>query len=648
MSRTRRSQAALVAAALVLGACAEGANSPVAPTLSPRVNAVVSGLASSAPSRSVVGGPDLSDFLSFQGEVWICKDGNVAGVAFDFDYTVIRQSDNAVVAQGSTTVPVGQCRLATSINTQVSGRYRATATETSVVPSWSLMAIDWAYGANLPASPPAPTIDLANRTVSAVLIANDVGVQLTFTNQFVAPPAGQIGDFVWEDLNGNGIQDSGEPGLPGVTVTLGGAASASATTDSNGGYLFGGLSAGAYTVTVATPIGYSPTVSGAGSDPAMDSNGSLANVSLATNSSIDHTIDFGYVAPRGEIGDFVWNDLNGNGIQDSGEPGLAGVSVILGGASSASVTTDGNGAYSFGGLSAGNYTVTVVTPSGFSPTVSGAGSDPAMDSNGSVANVSLATNSSINRTIDFGYIKPLGQIGDYVWYDKDRDGIQDSKEYGLGGVTVTLAGPVNATTTTASNGSYLFTGLPAGTYTVSVATPNSYVASPTLRGSDRGKDSNTNPTTVVLATNSSIDRSIDFGFDKLTIVPCVQPTTWWTSNYQAWNSKSDGKPITKYDMFYSSGKNNWTMITMSTKNGNAYVILAQELITATLVKGYYETSGIAAVDAAMAGAEAYFAAQGNGIQTPTGATKAQLLAWANTLDAWTDGRMGTRLCGGKC
>jgi hypothetical protein len=90
------------------------------------------------------------------------------------------------------------------------------------------------------------------------------------------------------------------------------------------------------------------------------------------------------------------------------------------------------------------------------------------------------------------------------------------------------------------------------------------------------------------------------------------------------------------------------MITMSTKNGNAYVILAQELITATLVKGYYETSGIAAVDAAMAGAEAYFAAQGNGIQTPTGATKAQLLAWANTLDAWTDGRMGTRLCGGKC
>ena len=30
----------------------------------------------------------------------------------------------------------------------------------------------------------------------------------------------QIGNFVWNDLNGNGIQDAGEPGIPSVSVTL--------------------------------------------------------------------------------------------------------------------------------------------------------------------------------------------------------------------------------------------------------------------------------------------------------------------------------------------------------------------------------------------------------------------------------------------
>jgi len=641
----------LATVALALGACAEGPADLLAPASAKvsAVNAVVAGLASSAPSRAVVGGPDLSDFHTFEGQVWICKDGNVPGVPFTFDYTVVRQSDNALVAQGSTTVPVGQCVMATSINTEVNGRYRASATETSSVPNWSLLAIDWAYGANLPVSPPAPTIDLPTRTVSAVLIANDVGVQLTFTNEFVAPPTGEIGNFVWYDSNGNGIQDSGEPGIAGVPVALSGSASANTVTDANGAYLFSGLSAGSYTVTVGTPGGYVASPSNAGSDPNLDSNGSPANVNLATSASVDHTIDFGFTKALGEIGNFVWHDANGNGLQDSGEPGIAGVPVALSGAASANTVTDANGAYLFTGLYAGNYTVTVGTPSGYIPSPSNAGSDPSIDSNGSPASVTLATNTSVNHTIDFGFSKPSGKIGNYVWYDKDRDGIQDWSESGIKGVTVTLSGPVNATTTTAYDGSYLFTGLPAGTYTVTVGSVSGMVASPALQGSDRARDSNANPsTTVVLATSSSSDLTIDFGFDKLTVAPCVQPTTWWQSNYQEWNSKYDGKPITKYDMFYNSKKNNWTMINMSTRDGNAYVILAQELITATLVMGYYETSGIASVDAAIAGAEAYFKAQGQGIPTPTGTTKTQLIAWANTLDAWTDGKMGTPLCKGRC
>jgi hypothetical protein len=146
------------------------------------------GLASAPPSLAVSGGPDLSDFLSFQGEIWICKDGNVAGVPFSFDYTVTRQSDGVVVANGSTTVPVGQCVMAANVSTEASGRYVATATETTTLPDWSLTAIDWAYGANLPFTPAAPTINLATRTISALLLSNDIGVQITFTNSYTPPP----------------------------------------------------------------------------------------------------------------------------------------------------------------------------------------------------------------------------------------------------------------------------------------------------------------------------------------------------------------------------------------------------------------------------------------------------------------------------
>lgn len=637
------------AGVLVLAACAEGPTSISAPAAAKTLNAVAAGLASSSPSRTVIGGPDLSDYKSFQGEIYICKDGNQAGASFNFDYEVVRQSDNVVVAQGSTTVPVGQCVLAANVSTETPGRYKASATETSVVANWSLTDIDWAYGANLPISPPAPTIDIPTRTISAVLLSNDIGVQLTFTNEYVAPPTGEIGDFVWYDVNGNGVQELGEPGLPGVTVTLGGAASASTTTDANGAYLFSGLAAGSYTVTVGTPGGYVATTSNAGGDANLDSNGSPASVTLATDASADRTIDFGFTKGTGQIGDRVWNDANGNGIQDGGEAGIAGVTVTLGGAASASTTTDASGNYLFSGLLAGSYTVTVTTPAGgYLPTTAVVGPDRTTDSNGSPASVTLAANDAVDLTIDFGYTKASGKIGDYVWYDKDRDGIQEWGEYGMSGVVVTLSGPVNATTTTNSHGAYLFSGLPAGTYTVSVATPSGYVASPTLRGWNRNIDSNNNPVTVVLATGSSVDLSIDFGFDKPTVVPCVQPTTWWISNWWEWNSSSDGRPIWKSQSFYKSGKTMWDMMNLSTRSGNAYIILAQELITAKLVKHTYESTGSASVDAAIAGAEAWFAAHSSGISTPSGSTYTQLMAWANTLDKWTDGNLGTPVCKGNC
>jgi uncharacterized repeat protein (TIGR01451 family) len=85
----------------------------------------------------------------------------------------------------------------------------------------------------------------------------------TYDFGFWKPAA--IGDRVWVDANHNGIQDTGEAGVPGVGVTLhdsSGATVGHTTTDANGLYLFDRLPAGGYRVCfdVATiPPGYTLT-----------------------------------------------------------------------------------------------------------------------------------------------------------------------------------------------------------------------------------------------------------------------------------------------------------------------------------------------------------------------------------------------------
>jgi uncharacterized repeat protein (TIGR01451 family) len=74
-----------------------------------------------------------------------------------------------------------------------------------------------------------------------------------------APLPATLGDWVWFDTNENGVQDEGEEGVAGVKVELyteSGSLVATTTTDSNGGYLFTGLEAGAYYVEFTTPEGY--------------------------------------------------------------------------------------------------------------------------------------------------------------------------------------------------------------------------------------------------------------------------------------------------------------------------------------------------------------------------------------------------------
>ncbi|HFG9097797.1 TPA: SdrD B-like domain-containing protein, partial [Staphylococcus argenteus] len=171
------------------------------------------------------------------------------------------------------------------------------------------------------------------------------------------------------------------------------------------------------------------------------------------------------------LGDYVWEDTNKDGKQDANEKGIKGVYVILkdsNGKELDRTTTDENGKYQFTGLSNGTYSVEFSTPAGYTPTTANAGTDDAVDSDG------LTTTGVIkdadNMTLDSGFYKtPKYSLGDYVWYDSNKDGKQDPTEKGIKGVKVTLQnekGEVIGTTETDENGKYRFDNLDSGKYKV--------------------------------------------------------------------------------------------------------------------------------------------------------------------------------------
>ncbi|EZZ66760.1 serine-aspartate repeat-containing protein C, partial [Staphylococcus aureus USA_8] len=171
------------------------------------------------------------------------------------------------------------------------------------------------------------------------------------------------------------------------------------------------------------------------------------------------------------LGDYVWEDTNKDGKQDANEKGIKGVYVILkdsNGKELDRTTTDENGKYQFTGLGNGTYSVEFSTPAGYTPTTANAGTDDAVDSDG------LTTTGVIkdadNMTLDSGFYKMQKySLGDYVWYDSNKDGKQDSTEKGIKGVKVTLQnekGEVIGTTETDENGKYRFDNLDSGKYKV--------------------------------------------------------------------------------------------------------------------------------------------------------------------------------------
>ncbi|MBC7632444.1 SdrD B-like domain-containing protein, partial [Aeromicrobium sp.] len=367
--------------------------------------------------------------------------------------------------------------------------------------------------------------------------------------------AGSIGDFVWLDRDGDGVQDATEPGIVGAGVALswfgvdgvaggGDDATFTTTTDSAGKYLFSGLLPGNYSVAVtgglplAAPNSYD-----------RDGNKDSVTPVALTVGRADLGVDFGYKVTS-VVGDRVWWDINRDGVQDAGEPGVPGVNIrvlylgadgVVGGGDDLPffATTDSTGAWSVTQVPDGNLIVSVISgvPVGFSPTYD---ADSGVTSPDQTSALTL-TGSDLNQ--DFGFAG-TSSIGDTVWLDLNGDGVQGADEPGLPGFTATVVwfGPdgvkgggddVTFTTTTDASGRYLFAGLPAGEFSVSVTAPASTPGLVPTYDLDGGNDSTTR---VTLAAATALTTA-DFGYIGSG---SIGDTVWLDQNGN--NSKDAGEP----------------------------------------------------------------------------------------------------------
>ncbi|MBN1268963.1 MAG: hypothetical protein JXB04_05205, partial [Kiritimatiellae bacterium] len=333
-------------------------------------------------------------------------------------------------------------------------------------------------------------------TAHQVTVTVPLGGQGHADYSYVQVGAYAIGDTVFYDWDGNGVQDTNtEEGIFDIPVNLyldrdgDGVVDygydlllASTNTTSTGYYIFTNVPPTNYLVIVDESVTQFPPDHVCTADPygAMDGRSALA-----ITTSNNYVQDFGYQPYGcGAIGDWVWYDADGDGEQDVYEDGIADITVSLYVDANrdgtyvlrSSAVTDSTGWYLFTNLADSLYRVVVDTGDSDLPT----------DALDHVATPTTVTNhdieivnSSTNLTADFGFVLP-GVLGDTVYWDYNENGTQDWNEDGATNVTVQLYYDANndgaydggdvllQTTSTDSNGIYHFTGLWPSNYLVYV------------------------------------------------------------------------------------------------------------------------------------------------------------------------------------
>ena len=329
-------------------------------------------------------------------------------------------------------------------------------------------------------------------------------------NNFVNFNLGQISGKKYEDLNGNGEDDPGEPGLWGWTIYMDAnnngqldSGEISTSTSPDGSYAFSNVGPGTYRIREVNKEGWAETdptsldSSIGGQDDGsyivpMTSNGNKTqrnfgnqmrgSITVAKNAIPKDTQDFGFTSP--ELGNFILDD-DGNG-SDSYKifPNLQG--------NSSGIT----------------YTITENQTPGWKLTnISCTGDEDAqININGRTVTLTLDSPSE-KVTCEFTNTK-LGSISGQKFNDLDGSGTKDVGESGLSGWTINLDtdvnGSVDATATTDANGNYSFPDLEPGTYRVREVDQGGWV------------QRTPNPTDITITRGEDVSE-VDFGNQRLPV-----------------------------------------------------------------------------------------------------------------------------------
>jgi len=287
-----------------------------------------------------------------------------------------------------------------------------------------------------------------------------------------------------------------------AAVSLRGASTATTTSDASGNFAFNGLANGSYVVTPnASGFTYSPV-----SQSATITNG--------------HALGLGFSSATGVY--TITGAISG--------PGGPNAIVSLTGPTTATMTANASGAFSFSGLASGAYTVTVsqtgfvYTPASQGVTVSGANASVSFSSvvqtfslsgtisgpggNGATVSVSGTSTATTTANASGAYSFAALPPGSYTVTASKTGFLFTPASQGVtltanatanfssapsfsisgtitgaggNGAAVTVTGTATATTTASTTGTYTISGLPAGTYTVSPSKVGSFAYTPTSR-----------------------------------------------------------------------------------------------------------------------------------------------------------------------
>jgi len=307
----------------------------------------------------------------------------------------------------------------------------------------------------------------------------------------------------------------------------------------------------------------------------------------------------------GVLGDRVWADLNGDGCQDAGEPGVAGIHLqlyrdVFGVFELyAETITDADGYYLFDQICAGTYYILVdgtTVPDGWTETAPGNCGDETTDSDCVDGRMDYAVpfcNSCAYYDLDCGLVPPpdeecTGSIGDFVWYDEDCDGRQDAGEPGVPGVQLDLYRHDDegmlvfiGSTVTDANGRYAFTGLCAGSYVIKVepsTVPDGYMETGANLCETDACDSDcvNGQMSVTLGADDSDNPDLDCGIKRIPEGACTRTIGYWKTHPEAWPVEQieiGGKVYSKSDAI--------AIMARSTKKDKTYNLFEQ-LVAAKL------------------------------------------------------------------